>query len=159
MEVGRPAWTYRTHEDYDPNRIGAVSEAKVIAALVEAGKAIWLPHVSAPRCDLLFEDEGGVWRVQCKTGHVVRGAVYFATQSLRAARRGTEWRRVAANYEGQIDFFGVYCPDNGVVYLVPIADTKTNWRCGLRIDPPKNNQKKKIHWARDYELRPNRSGL
>ena len=115
MEVGRPAWTYRTHEDYDPNRIGAVSEAKVIAALVEAGKAIWLAHIRCTRCDLLFEDEGSVWRVQCKTGHVVRWAVYFTNQSLRAAPRGTEWRRVAANYEGQTTSSGSTVPTTGGV--------------------------------------------
>ncbi len=117
------------------------------------------PTLSAPRCDLLFEDEGSVWRVQCKTGHVVRGAVYFATESRRSVLRGTEWRRVAANYEGQIDFFGVDRPDNGVVYLVPIADTETNWRCGLRIDPPKNNQKKTDPLGPETTASTERSGL
>jgi hypothetical protein len=146
---------YRGHEDYDPNRIGAISSAQVAAALVEAGKFLWTCYVREARSDFLMEDqEGRIFRVQCKTGHLFRGAVQFQTYSLRAARRGTEWRRVRRDYQGQIDFFGVYCPDNRKVYLVPIEDVPTTRMCHLRLTPPKNNQRRGIRWARDYEVRP-----
>jgi hypothetical protein len=56
------------------------------------------------------------------------------------------------DYQGQIDFFGVYCPDNGKVYLVPIQDATTKSMCALRITPPKHNQQKKIRWAAQYEV-------
>ena len=154
MMGGRKDWTFRTHEDYDPNLIGAISQARVAAALVEAGKIVLTPFAHTPRYDLVFEEDDRFFRVQCKTGHLIRGAVYFATQSLRAARRETEWRRVAADYQGQVDYFGVYCPDNGIVYLVSITAAGTKRMCGLRIDPPKNNQKKRIRWAVDYEVKP-----
>jgi hypothetical protein len=95
MWVGRQDWTFRGHQDYDPNRIGAITQARVAAALVEAGKGVFLPFADVPRYDLLMEDEGRFFRVQCKTGHILGGAVRFPTQSLRAARRETEWRRVA----------------------------------------------------------------
>jgi hypothetical protein len=158
MFVGRQEWTYRSHEDYDPNQIGAISQARVIAALVEAGKLVLLPFVhSSLRYDLVIEEEDGRFaRVQAKTGHIANGAVVFPTQSLRAANRETEWRRVARDYRGQIDYFGVYCPDNGKVYLVPIAQADTRRGCSLRITSPKNNQKKRVRWAEDYEVK---SGL
>jgi hypothetical protein len=156
MFIGRQAWTYRDHEDYDPNEIGAISQARVMAALVEAGKIVWTPFVhSALRSDLAIEEEDGRFsRVQAKTGHVLHGAVHFPTQSLRAARRETEWRRVSRDYQGSIEYFGVYCPDNGKVYLVPIEDVPTKRAAWLRLDPPKNNQKKGIRWAEQYEVRP-----
>ena len=152
MSSGRPEWMKRSHADYDPNRIGEISQARVIAALVEAGKFIYVPLGQAGRSDLIFEDERGVFRVQCKTGRIFNGAMYFPTHSLRAARRETEWRRVERDYQGQIDYFGVYCPDNGKVYLVPISVPTGHTRCYLRLAAPKNNQQKRIRWAREFEL-------
>ena len=157
MFVGRQEWTYRSHEDYDPNQIGAISHARVIAALVEAGKFVLLPFVhSSLRYDLVIEEEDGRFsRVQSKTGHISNGAVYFPTQSLRAANRETVWRRVARDYQGAIEYFGVYCPDNGKVYLVPIRDVPTVRAAYLRLTPAKNNQQKRIiRWAEDYEVKP-----
>jgi hypothetical protein len=152
---GRQPWMYRDHEDYDPNAIGAITQARVLAALVEAGWGVLMPYMSVTRIDLVIMDSRErFYRVQCKTGHIRCGAVGFPTQSLRAAKKETEWRRIAADYTGQIEYFGVYCPDNGRVYLVPIEDVPTHTRCHLRLDPPKNNQRKRIRWAKDYEVIP-----
>jgi hypothetical protein len=152
MSSGRPEWMKRSHADYDPNRIGEISQARVIAALVEAGKFIYVPLGQAGRSDLIFEDERGeLCRVQCKTGHLLKGAIIFPTQSLRAARRETEWKRVARDYQGQIDYFGVYCPDNGKVYLVPIGITSKR-SCSLRLEATRNGQRKRLRWAREFEL-------
>lgn len=49
--------------------------------------------------------------------------------------------------------FGVYCPEVGKCYLVPVEDV-TRTTCSLRVDPPKNGQKKGIRWAANYEVRP-----
>jgi PD-(D/E)XK endonuclease len=154
MINGRLPWMYRTHEDYDPNEIGAISQVKVIAAVVEAGANVLLPWVQVARYDLVVEWKGRFLRVQCKTGQIFRGAISFRPQSLRAAKRETEWRRIVYRYDGEIDVFGVYCPDNGKVYLVPIADGNTHGTCFLRLDPPKNNQRKRIRWAADFEVIP-----
>src|SRR5947208_2541102 len=112
MLTGRMPWMYRGHEDYDPNGIGAITEIKVTAALVEAGYVVLRPCVQITRYDLMIEDESGkVSRVQCKTGQLFHGAVCFRPWSLRAANRETRWKRVHAGYEGEIDYYGVYCPD------------------------------------------------
>jgi len=145
---------YRTHADYDPNEIAAITQAKVATALIEAGKVVLVPWMQVARYDLVFEEKGTFSRVQCKTGQIFRGAVYFRPQSLRAAKQETGWSRTPAGYQGEIDYFGIYCPDNGKVYLVPIAEANTRGTCFLRIDPPKNNQRKRIRWAGDYEVKP-----
>jgi hypothetical protein len=144
----------RGHQEYDPNDIAALSQAKVATALIEAGKVVLLPWMQVLRYDLVIEEQGRFSRVQCKTGQLFRGAVYFRPQSLRAAKRETGWSRVPAGYQGEIDYFGIYCPDNGKVYLVPIAEANTRGTCFLRIDPPKNNQRERIRWAQDYEVKP-----
>jgi len=152
---GRQPWTYRDHEDYDPNAIGEITQAHILCALVEEGWYVLVPWSSVKRYDLVIEDDAGRFhRVQCKTGHIKNGSVHFPTQSLRAAKKETEWRRVAVDYVGQIEYFGVYCPDNGAVYLVPIADVPNHRLCSLRLEPPKNNQQKRIRWAREYEIKP-----
>jgi hypothetical protein len=150
----RLPWMYRAHENHNPNEIAAITQAKVATALIEAGKVVLVPWMQIARYDLVMEEGGKFSRVQCKTGQFFRGAVYFRPQSLRAAKRETGWQRVAAGYQGEIEYFGVYCPDNGKVYLVPIGDVDVRGTCFLRIDPPKNNQQKRIRWARDYELKP-----
>jgi hypothetical protein len=40
------------------------------------------------------------------------------------------------------------------VYLVPIGDVTTQAGCYLRVEPPRNNQRKRIRWASDYEVKP-----
>lgn len=154
MVNGRQEWMHRGHADYDPNRIGDISQIKVLAALVGAGKFMLAPVFHSLRYDLAMDDEGRISRIQCKTGHITRGAVVFPTYSLRAAKRETEWRRVAADYQGQVDFFGVYCPENEKVYLVPIAVACGKRGCSLRLEPTKNNQRKLIRWAKDFEVNP-----
>src|SRR5438477_3989909 len=90
---GRQPWTYRGHEDYDPNNIGAITQARVLAALVEAGWVVLMPYMSITRFDLLIMDsQGRFFRVQCKTGSLTHGAVFFRPLSLRAAKKETEWR-------------------------------------------------------------------
>jgi hypothetical protein len=146
---------YQGHEDYNPNNIGAITQAKVLAALVEAGWVVMLPYMSITRFDLMIMDtQGRVYRVQCKTGQMFHGAIGFRPFSLRAAKKETGWHRIVSNYQGEIEYFGVYCPENGKVYLVPIEDAPNRSICMLRVDPPKNNQRKRIRWAKDYEVTP-----
>jgi hypothetical protein len=58
-------------------------------------------------------------------------------------------------YTGEVDFFGVYCPDTDTVYLVPSADVEDcHNSVALRVTPPKNNQAKRVRWAADYEITP-----
>jgi hypothetical protein len=55
-------------------------------------------------------------------------------------------------YLGEVDFFGVYCVETGGVYLIPIGDALLRREGALRVDPPKNNQRKFIRYAAQYEI-------
>jgi hypothetical protein len=63
--------------------------------------------------------------------------------------RAKEARR---DYQGQVDYFGVYCPETVTVYLVPIADLPVRVQAALRVEPARNRQKCKIRLASSYEI-------
>lgn len=149
-----PDWMDRDNPAYDSNRIGAISLAKVLAALTTAGKVVLLPCLQVRPYDLVIEEGGVFFRVQCKTGRLLRGAVCFRPHRLRAARRETGWERRVTDYKGEVDFFGIYCPDNDAVYLVPMTVVPTHRVCSLRVAAPRNNQNKRVRWAHEYLVTP-----
>ena len=55
-------------------------------------------------------------------------------------------------YEGEAEMFGVYSPDTGKVYLIPVGEVPAGRNVILRLLKAKNNQEKGIRWAGDYEL-------
>jgi hypothetical protein len=133
-----------------PKRIGDTTAIAVMAALDLVGYAIAIPFGENTRYDLIADDGKRLLRVQCKTGRLRDGAVRFPTCSTyfhhRSARIG---RR---DYVGDIDAFGVYCPETSGVYLVPIEDAPLRCAAALRVTPPRNSQRRRIRFAADYEL-------
>ncbi len=138
-----------------PKAVGNATEAMVLARLVQAGKMLWIPFGENQRYDLVIEeDDGRFVRVQCKTGRLRRGTVRFNACSFtyhHPDNRGT--RPYMHNYRGAADLFGVYCPETDAVYLVPVDEIGVR-RGSLRVEAARNNQAKKIRWARDFELKP-----
>jgi hypothetical protein len=133
------------------SQMGQITLAYVQAALVILEKQFLVPYGDYKRYDLVIEEfDGSFNRVQCKTGRIIRGAIYFPTSSTVARSRSGK-KTVRTPYRGQVELFGVFCPDNGKVYLVPAEDVpKTH--ASLRIEPPKNKQKTRIQWAQPYEI-------
>jgi len=111
---------------------------------------IYLPFGENTRCDLILERAGGLARVQCKTGRLRHGAIVFAVCSCYGHHRNPLTAR--RDYSGQIDLFGVFCPETTGVYLVPIEAIPTKSAAYLRVDPPKNKQFNRIRFAADYEV-------
>jgi hypothetical protein len=134
--------------------IGEQSEAIIMAKLLEVGYSVLMPFGDNRRYDLVIEDaDGQFWRVQCKTGWLENDGDYieFATASTYYHTRAGRMDHGRRDYRGQIDYFAVYCPETRKVYLVPI-DQVGNTSAMLRLEPTKNNQKKNVRWAKDYEL-------
>ena len=131
----------------DTKRIGIVSELKVIAALADAGYHVLIPYGDSVRYDVVIEDDEGTFaRVQIKTGRLKNGAIEFNAFSSHTHRGGVSTRL----YVGEVDFFGVYCPQVGRCYLMPASDVRTYG--SLRVETPKNGQAAHVRWAARYEL-------
>jgi hypothetical protein len=131
------------------NSVGNVTDGLVMAALLRAGYRVFLPFGACDEIDLVVERDGTLRKVQCKTGRLRQGAIQF---NLYTVASDLERKRpVSRSYGRATDFYGVYCPDNGKVYLVPSEDMPTKWGT-LRVLPTANGQQKRVRWADAYEL-------
>ncbi len=133
-----------------PKQIGDRTTLALMLALVDAGYDVSVPFGENSRYDLIVDREDNLSRVQCKTGRLRDGTIRFATASTYGHLRSP--REVRRSYTGEIDEFGVYCPETGGVYLVPIADVPTRACAYLRVDPPRNAQRLRIRFATDFQI-------
>ena len=132
-----------------PVDIGLRSEAAILAELVRRGYSVSVPFGTNQRYDLIIDFGDRLARVQCKTGRVRDGKIKFSARSTRVNAHGAYWR----GYQGEIEYFAIYCAETDGVYLVPIEEA-TRSDGSLRLEPPRNNQARRIRWASDYELPP-----
>src|SRR5438034_8237966 len=133
-----------------PKAIGDRTTLAVMLALQATGYAISVPFGENTRYDLLADDGDCVLRIQCKTGRLQNGAVFFRPSSSYAHHKSPRLTRRC--YVGEIDFFGVHCRETGGVYLVPISDVRTTWMAALRVEPARNSQKQHVRQAAQYEI-------
>jgi hypothetical protein len=117
----------------------------VLAALAHHGWEVLVPFGEGHPYDLVVDLGGdGFLRIQCKTAWPERGCLIFNALS-------TDHGRGPQSYRGYADLFGVYFPPTGAVYLVPI-DGVAATEGRLRLEPPRNNQKRGIRMAEDFAI-------
>jgi hypothetical protein len=133
-----------------PKDIGDRSTLAITLALRSLEYGVLLPFGENTRYDLVIDDRIRMARVQCKTGRLRSGAIAFPVCSCYGHHRNPQSAR--RGYQGQIDYFAVYCPETTGVYLVPIDDLRARSSASLRVDPPRNNQLKRVRFAADYEI-------
>jgi hypothetical protein len=127
---------------------GDITEWQVAAALLARGKKLLRPLSSATRYDLLIDHEDGSFsRVQCKTAVFRNGCLTFRLYSVSGHNTA------AKKYDGQVDAFGVFCPETKTAYLIPIeALAGCRNVASLRISPARNGQRKRTRPATDFAL-------
>lgn len=128
---------------------GDLSEFEIATALMRAGKRVLRPLSAGLRYDLAIDGgDGTVVRVQCKTGVLKDGFITFRVCNADARRPS------GVPYQGQIEAFGVYCPQNGRTYLIPMSAVVMNSSTArLRIEPTRNGQQKGVRQASMFEIR------
>jgi PD-(D/E)XK endonuclease len=119
-------------------------------ALRGLGFDVFEPFGENTRCDLVIEKDGGLCRVQCKTGRLRKGAVRWSVCSTYAHHANPRFAQ--RDYHGEIDYFAVYCPATEGVYLIPIEDVPTRRQGSIRVEPANNCQRKFIRDAAQYEI-------
>lgn len=105
---------------------------------------------SGLRYDLAIDNgDGTVARIQCKTGILRDGVIAFNVASMDGRRPH------GVPYVGQIEAFGIFCPQNGKVYMVPIECLKATASKGrLRITATRNGQSRGVILAAAFEVAP-----
>ena len=123
---------------------GNGAEAAVLAAFVQRGFHVLIPFGDGQPYDLVVELGTAMLRVQCKRAWPSKGCMHFNSHSTD---HGNGRRR----YRGLADIFGVYFPQNDDVYLVPVHEIEAakGW---LRLEPTRNNQKRRVRFASDYQI-------
>jgi hypothetical protein len=130
-----------------PVDVGQRNETAVVLDLSRRGYQVLLPHGVNHRYDLVLDQGDEFLRVQCKTGRLRAGRIVFSTKSVRSNTKQVLTR----SYDGEVDYFAVYCPETDSVYAVPAAGIARGY-CALRVEPPANGQAKHINWAADHAL-------
>jgi PD-(D/E)XK endonuclease len=124
---------------------GNGAEAMIMAALVARGFNVLVPWGGGQPYDLGVDLGGSdLLKIQCKTGWPEKNCITFNTRS-------TDHGQGRRSYVGLAHIFGVYFPPLKSLYLVPL-DAVGNFRAYLRLKPARNNQKRKINFASDFEI-------
>lgn len=163
----------------DTSQQGLISHTAVLNRLVQLGFEVLLPWADHLGYDLAYyateehrsfgffvHQEAHLVRIQVKTGRLTKGGncFEFNTVSVTANRRGINLKKT---YVGKAEFFAVYLPDNGKVYMISVgkAPKSTDMtlrfksaglvrgnRKNTRIVPYEEINDPRFNWAEDYEL-------
>jgi len=141
-------------KNYDPKGIGEKSEAMIMAAFLRADKTVLQPFGDNQRYDLVIDEEGEFFRIQCKTALLSKDKKYFeyptSSQNWNSKKR--------KNYIGQADLFAVYLREEDEIFIFSVAKSpKGHAIARLAPSKAKGGQRKKIRMAKDYKFDPNRS--
>jgi hypothetical protein len=133
-----------------PKAIGDRTTLAVMLALQSCGYSVLVPFGENTRYDLVIENGDELARVQCKTGRLRKGAVIFRLCSTYGHHPNP--KEVRRDYIGQVDYFAVHCPETAGIYLIPISELTNRNSAALRVDPPRNSQRRYIREAAQYEI-------
>ena len=128
---------------------GSIAEAEIAAEAVRSGLGVLKPLNDGLRYDLVFDLHPRLLRVQCKWS-VRRGDVVVVT--CRTCRRGPGGYIRSSYSADEIDLIGAYCLELDACYLIPIARVVGRPFMTLRLAPARNNQRKGVNWAKDFEF-------
>jgi PD-(D/E)XK endonuclease len=125
---------------------GNAAEAAVLAALVAADIPVLVPFGDGLPFDLaaVIPPHGEMVRIQVKSGRVRSGCILFNACSTDHGKGRRPYRELA-------DLIAAYVRELRTVYVVAVDDCP-GYVCSLRLDPPLNNQRMGVRFAKDYTL-------
>jgi PD-(D/E)XK nuclease superfamily protein len=143
-----------------------ISHTAILNRLVQLGYEVLLPWSPDLGYDLAYyvetEErhfgffvfrESQLVRIQCKTARLAKDSASLVFNTSTVSMGGTRvWKKKKSGYRGRADWFGVYSPDTGKVYMVSVWEAPAASEMRLRLLPSKNNQEQGVKWAKDYEI-------
>ena len=136
-----------THHTKSKGDLGVL---KAQLDLFEQGYTIFTPQTEHCPFDLVAYKEGEFRRVQVKYRSMDRfGKISVKFSTCWADRNGTHTVPVDKD---EIDLYCVYCPETDECYYIEPGNFGLN-AC-LRVEAPKNSQKKRVNFAADFRRAP-----
>jgi hypothetical protein len=128
---------------------GAIAEAAIALAAIKLGIGVSRP-LGDERYDLIFDLGPEFVRVQCKWAPRCGGDVIAVPcRSCRRGPGGFIRRRYSAE---EVDAIAAYCPELDRCYFLRLDWFEDPSFIQLRLAPTRNNQRRGINWAKDYEF-------
>ena len=164
----------------DTSQQGLVSHTAILNWLVQLGFEVLLPwadHLGYDMAYYLVEEhrnfgffvhrEARLVRIQCKTGRITKdgSCIEFNTVSVTTNTKGSNHRK--RGYMGKAEYFAVYLPENGKVYMIAVDEAPKSGSMTLRFKKAgliRGNHKKtytvpyeditdpRFNWAEDYKM-------
>jgi PD-(D/E)XK endonuclease len=132
-----------------PTEKGAIAEAKIYAAAVEAGIAVSRPLSEGSRYDLIFDVGSRLLRVQCKWANRKGDVIVVRTRTSRCTPSGYIRSTYAAH---EVDGIAAYCPEADACFYIPIEEIAGKAATHLRLLPTRNRQQAGVTMADRYQL-------
>jgi PD-(D/E)XK endonuclease len=131
------------------NQEGAIAETAIAHAATKLGIEVYRPVAEGGRYDLIFVTDTQLLRVQCKWAAVRGDVLYVPCVSSWRSGDGFVHRPYSA---AEIDAVAAYSMELDRCYFVPIGRVDGRPSIALRLAPTRNNQRRRINWAEEYEL-------
>jgi hypothetical protein len=133
----------RHHHTKNTGDLGAIS---AMADMSKKGWRILVPFTEHEAFDFVAYDGMRFVRVQAKYRQMKRGCAYVEFRSSWSDRNGVHHAPVDRD---SIDLICVYVPESDSCYYFDPAVVQAK-SITLRIEPTRNNNEKRITWARDF---------
>jgi hypothetical protein len=128
---------------------GAVAEACIAAAAIKLGITVYRPVCDGGRLDMIFAWTYRLLRIQCKWAARRGETLVVSCESSRRAAEGYRRRCYSAD---EVDAIAAYSLELDRCFLIPIERVAHRPAIALRIAPSRNNQRRGINWADDYDF-------
>ena len=128
---------------------GAIAEAAIALAAMKLGVDAYRPLGEGGRCDLILDVGPRLLRVQCKWAALADEVLIVRCYTFRRTRTG--WKKTTYSAD-EVDAIGAYCMELDRCFLIPIELVATRPTIQLRISPTRNNQRRRINWADDFDF-------
>lgn len=142
------------------------SQTAILNRLVQLGYEVLLPWSQDLGYDLAYyveteeqhfgffvHKESQLVRIQCKTARLSKDSAFllFNTSTVSMGGAGV-WKKKKSGYRDRADWFAIYSPDTGKIYMVSVWEAPLASEMRLRLLPSRNNQEQGVKWAKDYEF-------
>jgi hypothetical protein len=128
---------------------GAIAEMAIALRATLLGIDVYRPLAEGGRYDMIFDLNPRLVRVQCKWASRYGDVVIARACRARRNRDGLVRRLYTPE---EIDAFAIYCMEIERCFFVPMTYAEGMQEIRLRLSPAKNNQRRGIHWADDFDF-------
>jgi PD-(D/E)XK nuclease superfamily protein len=128
---------------------GAIAEAAIALAAIKLNLDVYKPVAEGGRCDMILGIGSALLRLQCKWARCIGDVVIVRCYTFRRTRDG--YRKTTYSAE-EVDAIAAYCAELDRCFLIPIDRVALRPTVQLRIAPTRNNQRRLVNWADDFDF-------